>query len=375
MNVLHHLQSFLAVILTFGMVIFLHEAGHFFVCRWLGVRVEKFAFGFGPELIGVTGASGTRFSICALPLGGFVKPAGEDLENSSGKPDEYFGQKWYRRLAIVAAGPAMNYVLAFALFTGVVFLKGMPEVGAAPTIGNMMLGFPADRAGIEIEDTIKAINGKAVKTWDEAASTIHKFPGKEIELTYERAGVSKTIKITPKKDEASGRGVIGIMPKAQYRPASAGEAVKEGLQQCWALTAYTVKTIGSKLWRRERPDLAGPVGIVQMVSRAAHSGWEDLVFLIGLISVAIGFFNILPVPLLDGGHAAMYLWEGASGKPLTKETMAKANGVGIAFLLSLLVFATYNDLRRMREERALRRAPAEQSAPAPTTAPVEQPAR
>jgi regulator of sigma E protease len=357
MNILHHIQSLAAVVLTFGMVIFLHEAGHFFVCRWLGVRVEKFAFGFGPELLGITGSTGTRFSICALPLGGFVKPAGEDLENSSGKADEYFGQSWNRRLAIVAAGPAMNYVLAFTLFTGVVFVKGVPEVGVAPTIGNMMIGFPADRAGIQIDDTIKAINGKEVKTWDEAAGTIHKFPNKEIEVTYERKGEVKSIKITPKKDDASGRGVIGIMPKPVYRSATAGEAVKEGLQQCYQLTAYTIRTIGSKLWRRERPDLAGPVGIVQMVSRAAHSGWEDLVFLIGLISVAIGFFNILPVPLLDGGHAAMYIWEGISGKPLTKETMAKANGVGIAFLLSLLVFATYNDLRRIRDERSMRRQP------------------
>ena len=371
MNILHHLQSAAAVVLTFGMVIFLHEAGHFFVCRWLGVRVEKFAFGFGPELLGITGASGTRFSICAFPLGGFVKPAGEELENSSGKPDEYFGQSWNRRLAIVAAGPVMNYVLAFTLFTGVVFLKGVPEAGMAPTIGNMMVGFPADRAGIQLDDTILAINGKEMKTWDEVANTIHQFPNQALSLTYARKGVSQTIQITPKKDDASGQGVIGIMPKPIYRPAGAGEAMKEGAKQCWALTTFTVKTIVSKISRHERPDLAGPVGIVQMVSRAAHSGWEDLVFLIGLISVAIGFFNILPVPLLDGGHAAMYIWEGVTGKPLTKEAMARANGVGIAFLLSLLVFATYNDVLRIKNERSARKEAAAAPAPAaPAPAPV-----
>jgi regulator of sigma E protease len=362
MNILHHLQSFAAVILTFGMVIFLHEAGHFFVCRWLGVRVEKFAFGFGPELLGITGRSGTRFSICALPLGGFVKPAGEELENSTGKPDEYFGQSWNRRLAIVAAGPAMNYLLAFTLFTGVVYLKGMPEAGTSPVIGNLMLGFPADRAGIQLDDIITKINGEAMKTWEQVAGTIHKHPGKEIVVAYQRGDQTGTVKVTPKKDDATGNGVIGIMPKPVYRAVGFGESVREGGKQCWALTAYTVKTIVSKLSQRQRPDLAGPVGIVQMVSKAAHSGWEDLVFLIGLISVAIGFFNILPVPLLDGGHAAMYIWEGVSGKPLTKETMAKANGVGIAFLLSLLLFATYNDVLRLRGEHAARKPAAEQKA-------------
>lgn len=351
---IYHLQSFVAVIITFGMVIFLHEFGHFIVCRILKVRVEKFAFGFGPELIGFTGKSGTRFQICALPLGGFVKPAGEDFENFNGKPDEYFSQPWNKRLAIVAAGPAMNYILAFVLFTGVVWVKGMPEPGTETRIGNLMVGFPADAAGIELEDRITHVNGKPVATWVELATTIHKFPNKQIEVTVERGAESKKLKITPKKDDASGNGVIGIMPKPVYKAVSAGRALKEGLNQCWQLTAFTVKTIGSKLWKREKPDLAGPVGIVQMVTRAAHSGLEDLVFLIGLISVAIGFFNILPVPLLDGGHAAMYIWEGLSRKKLTKEAVATANGVGIAFLLSLLAFATWNDISRIRTSKLMR---------------------
>lgn len=349
---LHYLQSAAAVILTFGLVIFLHEWGHFILCRVLGVRVERFAFGFGPELFGFTQPkSGTRFSICAFPLGGFVKPAGEDPETSTGKRDEYFGQNWYRRLAIVAAGPAMNYVLAFSLFTGLVWAKGMPESGSAAVIGNMIIGHPADKAGLLIGDEITAVNGQAVATFQDMAGHIHKSPGKEVDLAYRRSGKVSRLKLTPRLDEASGKGVIGIMPQAVYVPAGPLRAMKEGAKQCWSLSAYTVTTILSKVSKRERPDLAGPVGIVQMVSRAAHSGWEDLVFLIGLISVAIGFFNILPVPLLDGGHAAMYIWEGLSGRKITREVMATANGVGIAFLVSLLVFATYNDVLRMKTSR------------------------
>lgn len=350
---LHYLQSAAAVVLTFGLVIFLHEAGHFLLCRMLGVRVERFAFGFGPELLGFTQpATGTRFSICAFPLGGFVKPAGEDPETTTGKQDEYFGQKWHRRLAIVAAGPAMNYVLAFSLFTGLVWAKGMPESGAAAVIGNMIVGHPADLAGLQIGDEITAINGQAVASFADMAAVIHTSAGKELELVYRRDGKVLRVKLTPQLDEASGKGVIGIMPQAIYREVGPLRAMKEGAKQCWSLTAYTVTTILSKVSRRERPDLAGPIGIVQMVNRAAHSGWEDLVYLIGLISVAIGFFNILPVPLLDGGHAAMYVWEGFSGRKITREVMATANGVGIAFLVSLLVFATYNDVLRLKTARA-----------------------
>lgn len=351
------LWSIVAVGLTFGLVIFLHEFGHFIVARRLGVRVEKFAFGFGPELLGVTDSTGTRFSICAIPLGGFVKPAGEDP--SSGvdpKPDEYFGQAWNRRLAIVAAGPAMNYVLAFTLFTGVVWLKGMPVASKEPVIGNLMVGFPADRAGLEIDDRVLAFDGRPLAGWEDLAQSIHRSANKEIALTVERKGEKRVVKVTPKPDETGTRGVIGIMPRADYEPVGFLQAAGEGARQCWAQSKATVTTIAGKLWKRERPDLAGPVGIVQMVHRAAHSGWEDFVFLIGFISVAIGFFNILPVPLLDGGHAVFYLLEGIMGRRPKPEFIEKVNGLGIAFLLSLLVFATYNDVLRIRSERAIQKA-------------------
>ncbi|OGR83690.1 MAG: hypothetical protein A3J74_02400 [Elusimicrobia bacterium RIFCSPHIGHO2_02_FULL_57_9] len=345
------IQSIAAVVLTFGMVIFLHEAGHFILCLWFGVRVERFAFGFGPELIGMTKGS-TRFSVCAFPLGGFVKPAGEELDSYSGREDEYFAQVWYRRLAIVAAGPAMNYVLAFTLFTGVIAVKGLPEPSNEPVIGNLMLGLPADRAGIKLNDRIIAVDGQPVATWEQLASSIHARPEQAVELSVERDGSLSQVTLTPKKDEESGRGVIGIMRMPVYQPVGIFTAAAEGAKQCYALSASTVKSIVAMLGRRQKADLAGPVGIVQMVSRAAHSGWEDLVLLIGFISVAIGFFNILPVPLLDGGHAAMYLWEGLSGRKLTKEAMATANGLGIALLVSLLLFATYSDFHRIRSERA-----------------------
>ncbi len=342
--------SVIAVLITFGLVIFLHEGGHFLVCKYFGVRVERFAFGFGPELLGFT-SSGTRFSLCAIPLGGFVKPAGESIEDCSGHPDEYFSRPPGERLLIVAAGPAMNYVLAFLLFTGVVFGRGMPEPSKEPAIGELAAGMPAAKAGLKEGDLFLRVDSVPVSTWDELASVIHRSPGKSVRIEYQREGVSSTVEVTPQLDPASSHGIIGIMPRVVYKDLGIAGAAREGLHQCWFWTAFTVKTLAQKIYRREKPDLAGPVGIVQMVSRAAHSGIEDLVFLIGLISVAIGFFNLLPIPLLDGGHAVLYAWEALSRRKLTVKVVNYANSLGLAVLMSILLFATYNDIMRIRQER------------------------
>lgn len=364
--------SVIAVLITFGLVIFLHEGGHFLLCKYFGVRVERFAFGFGPELLGFT-SSGTRFSVCAIPLGGYVKPAGESLEDCSGHPDEYFSRPPWERLFIVAAGPAMNYVLAFLLFTGVVFGRGMPEPSKEPVIGETAAGLPAEKAGLKEGDRFLRVDSVAVSTWEDLAALIHRSPGKSVRLEYERGGAVSAVETVPQKDPASSQGIIGIMPRVIYRKIGVIASAGEGLHQCWFWTAFTVKTLAQKIYRRERPDLAGPVGIVQMVSRAAHSGIEDLVFLIGLISVAIGFFNILPIPLLDGGHAVLYAWEGLSRRKLTVKAVNYANSVGLAVLMSILLFATYSDVMRIREER--RAKPAATTAGSPEEARTAAPSQ
>ncbi len=342
--------SVLAVLLTFGLVIFLHEFGHFIVCVKLGIRVERFAFGFGPELIGMTRGD-TRFSICAIPLGGFVKPAGESLDDTTGDPDEYFSRSPWQRLAVVAAGPAMNYILAFVMFFLVVFFKGLPVASNEPILGDLAPDFPAITAGLIKDDRILKAGGMEIATWEDLASFIHKHPQEPVEIQYARSGDVKTLTLTPRLDSATGRGLIGIVPMIDYTSVSFLSAIKHSAGQCWYWTAFTVKQLYSKISKREKPDLAGPVGIVQMVSKAAHSGIEDFVFLIGLISVAIGFFNILPIPLLDGGHGVLYLWEGVSGKKLTTSIVGAANTVGLVFLMSLLCFATFNDIMRIRDGR------------------------
>jgi regulator of sigma E protease len=375
-SVLHFLSStaftVLANVFALGLVIFIHEGGHYIACLRLGVRVEKFAFGFGPELIGVTGRSGTRFSLCAVPFGGFVKPAGEDPATDAAitpKADEYFGQSWYRRLVIVYAGPTMNYVLAFLLYSGLILAKGTAVPSNEAVIGNMMTGFPADAAGFQIGDRVTSFDGRALAGWDDLASSIHRSALKPVTLTVQRGAQTLNLTVTPRKDDSEDRGVIGITPEVTYKPATFREAVTEGASLCWQQTKQTVTTIAAKVWHRQRPDLAGPVGIFQMVSRAARAGWEEYLFFIGFISVAIGFFNFLPFPLLDGGHGAVYFWEGIRGKRPAPETLEKIQTVGFAFLLSLLAFATYNDVLRIRTERAAKAASEAKAAtlPAPSS--------
>ena len=357
--------SILAVLFTFGLVIFLHEFGHFIVCKLTGIKVDAFSFGFGPELYGRTKGD-TRYSLRAVPLGGYVKPAGETLDEVSGAPHEYFSKPWYVRFGVVAAGPLMNYLLAFALFAGVILAVGEPVPSREAVIGDMSPGYPADAAGLKPGDRIVKIDGAAVAGWDEMAARIYASPDREITVAYSRGGAESVVKLTPRRaqDGARERGVIGISPAVAYSPVPVLKGLAMGAHQCWFWTAFTVKTLASNIYHRQKPDLAGPIGIVNIVSKAAHTGLSDLVFLIGLISVAVGFFNLLPIPLLDGGWMVMFLFEGAFRRKVTDKAMVYVNGAGIAFLLSIFLFATYNDIARLVTSHAAKKAAAAQTAPA-----------
>jgi regulator of sigma E protease len=350
--------SIIAVLFTFGLVIFLHEFGHFIVCKLSGIKVEAFSFGFGPELYGRTSGV-TRYSIRAVPLGGYVKPAGENLEEVSGAPDEYFAKPWYTRLGVVAAGPAMNYLLAFTLFSGVILFVGEPVPSNDPVIGDLTQGYPAETAGLKPGDRVLKVDGAGVATWADMAGRISGRMEKEILVTYERGGAEASVKLkTRRAPEGAERGVIGIAPGIAYNRVPLLKGLHMGLHQCWYWTAFTVKTLASNIHKREKPDLAGPIGIVNIVSKAAHTGAPDFFFLIGLISVAVGFFNLLPIPLLDGGHALLYLGEGIFRRKLSAGVMKYVNGAGIAVLMTILLFATYSDIMRMVSSRAAKKAAA-----------------
>ena len=341
----------LIVVFVFSTVVVIHELGHFLVCKALGVRVEQFAVGFGKEIVGFMW-KGTRWSFCLLPLGGYVKPAGEEIENTTGAPDEFFGQPWYGRIAIAVAGPIMNYILAFSCFFLLLFAWGQPAPSNDPVIGEIVAGYPAQASGLIKGDRIVAINGTQVNTWQEASDLIHSNPEKPIDMKIKRnidqVEVEKIVAIVPKKDQQREVGLIGISPDIKMESQNLKESVKKAGDQTVFWTTLTLKYLADSIIHRKKPELAGPIGIVSIVAKVSKQGLPELISLIALISLSLGLFNFFPIPLLDGGHIFLYLLEGILRRPLNKSTVRTANIIGATLLLSVFLFATTQDLARLK---------------------------
>ena len=345
------LISIIGVIFTFGIVIVIHELGHFILCRVVGIKVEEFSFGFGKAIFQFI-KNGTLYSIRIIPLGGYVKPKGEDINEYKGEDDEYFSKKWYERILVVVAGPFMNYLLSFFIFFGIIYFVGKPVPSSSTIIGDVAEGYPAQIAGIKEGDKIISINSVKVKSWKEMTNLIHPSIEKEITIEYERNGEIYNVTLVTKKDPVYNRGVIGIVPKADYESVSIFDAARYSIYQLWYWTNMTIKTLARSIYRLEKPDVAGPIGIINIVSKAAHSQISDFLYLVGLISVAVGFFNLLPIPLLDGGHFILYLFEGIFRKKITPTVIKYVNSTGIVIILSILIFATYNDIMRIYHSKS-----------------------
>ncbi|MBI4063911.1 MAG: RIP metalloprotease RseP [Elusimicrobia bacterium] len=342
----------ISIVLALGLVVFVHESGHFVACRLLKIKVLRFAFGFGKELFGFTRGD-TRYSICAFPLGGFVKPAGEDPEEITGAPDEFFSKSWKARILVALAGPGMNYVLSFALFFFTFWWFGTPEYAKSATVGTVFSGSPAEVAGLKSGDVIERVyiaktkEDVALKEWDDLSRLIHNNPETTFEFKVQRQNQTLKINATSKKDPARGIGLVGIAPQVLYKKEGVVSAVKlsGGELVRWSLSS--VVYLWDRISKGEKPDLAGPVGIVSMMSKAANTGAADFLALLAIISVAIGFFNLFPIPLLDGGHVVFYLWEAVSRRKITRQFLMRANTIGLAILIPIFLFAFYNDLERL----------------------------
>jgi regulator of sigma E protease len=321
----------------------------------LGVRVERFTVGFGPEIVGWSSPRGIRYAICAVPLGGMVKLAGEFLDERQNKPDEFFSQPWYRRNLIALAGPLMNYVLAFALFALVAGVWGIFQPSEQPIVGDMIPGLPAAVAGFHENDRILSINGGAVHSWEEMADVIHKHPEEQLRVAVERAAGSRkasqtlSILLTPKRDPQLGVGLIGIMPKVdKVQPGFKGSFIA-AWRDVRAWTLQPLKYLGTKIRHFEGPkELSGPLGIAQMVTKATREGISYVIYLIAIISTGLGLFNLFPIPVLDGGHILLYTIEGLIRRPLSKRVMQVANAIGLSVVLTIFLYASYQDVLRWR---------------------------
>ena len=336
-------------ILLLGILIAVHEFGHFIAARISGIEVMEFAIGMGPKLIGWTGKSGTKFSLRAIPLGGFCAFYGEDDVEGKSKDDPraYGKQNVWKRIFTVAMGPVMNFVLAFVVAFAFFFCLG--EMVPVPTVDSLMEGYPAAEAGLLPGDEIIEVNGEAIANSDAVIAALS--GGGTAEITIRREGdyATTTLPITPKWNEEDGRYLIGIYFAQERQRLSLGTSVTAAWDNCVrAGTAVFDALKGIFTDPEVRDSVSGPVGAVAVVSQAVQAnGIDAFLSLLMLISVNLGIMNLLPIPGLDGSRIVFHLIEAVRGKPIKPEREALVHLIGMVFLFSLMIFFTYKDIVRL----------------------------
>jgi regulator of sigma E protease len=352
----------LSFLLLIGPLIFIHELGHYFVGRWFGVKADVFSIGFGRELIGWTDRRGTRWKVAALPLGGYVKFAGDMNPASQASPEwlmlpaaerarTFQAKPVFQRFLIVLAGPVTNLVFALMIFTALNFAYG--EFNTPPVIHSIKDRSPAWEAGLRPGDRIAAIDGKAISRFEDIYPQVVLMPGHTLAIDAVRAGHTLRVRATIREftdKDAFGhvfkRGVLGISPAqvVVVRPGP-GEALTRAFTDIRQALATSVQGLGQIVTgTRSVKELGGPLKIAQFSGERASLGWLPFIEFMGIISINLGFINLLPIPMLDGGHLLFYAIEAVRREPLKPEAQEWAFRTGLAALLALMIFVTLNDL-------------------------------
>jgi regulator of sigma E protease len=334
----------IAAIIVFGILIFIHEAGHYLVARLVGVGVHEFSLGFGPRLWGVSKGR-TAYNLRAVPLGGFVRLVGMDPQDEEKDQPYSFARKSVaQRMAVILAGPMMNFVLAVIVLAIVFMFQGLPT--ATTTVNQVLPGYPAAAAGIKVGDRITAIDGEPVRDWTDILWAVGDPKADDTRvLTVERDGRRLTIEVTPVTEE--GKRKIGLLPLIVQEPVGVGKALAGGVEYTGQIVKLIVVFLG-KIFTREAPaDFGGPVRIVAEIGNAAKLGLFSLLQLTAFLSINLGFFNLLPIPALDGARIGFLLWEGVTRSPIDPEKENIVHLVGFTLLILLMVAITYHDIIQM----------------------------
>jgi len=339
----------LAVVFGLGLLIFVHELGHFVMAKIYKVRVLKFAFGFGPELFGFSKGE-TRYAVCALPLGGMVEMAGEYTTEKGApepKPGDYLYCPWYKRMMIAFMGPMMNYILAIFLFCALFSIWGLTVISEESFIGNLAPGMSAQRAGMQEGDKIISIDNVEIKSWEDIMDNMQDKADKQIHISVLRNNEKLDFTFVADKNPITDVGMLGIQPKITMEKTGIFRSAYLSVQMVWLQTAVTVSYLWDKLVKWEKPELAGPVGVIQIMAKSADAGLSSYIRLIAIISVALGLFNLFPIPLVDGGMIVLFIAEGITRKKISMKVVQIYNTIGVGIILLILIFATYSDLIRL----------------------------
>lgn len=323
-------------IILFVLLIFPHELGHFIVAKAVGVKVNEFAFGMGPALFQREKGE-TLYSIRLIPIGGYCAMEGENEESDN--PRSFNNKPGWAKISVLAAGAAMNILIAVLALTIIAAVAGNPTT----TIESVEPDSPAAIAGMEAGDRILRVNDNAIEDWSDVGPAISETPD-QVLITVERDGQEKTLAITPKKTEDE-RYVIGITSKVSHNPAS---AMVNGVKSTWEMTILMFQSL-HMLISGEVPasDIAGPVGIVSMVGDTTSYGWYYFVSLVALMSINLAMINLLPLPALDGGRILFVFIRKITGKMISDDMEGRIHMIGMMILFGLMIFATWNDIVRL----------------------------
>ena len=383
-----------ATALVIGVLVFVHELGHFLAARSVGVRVEKFSVGFPPRFLSITSVnngfdikiffyklidghfkwapvinsrigipgrvgSSTEYTIALIPLGGYVKMAGvidESLDTViTNSPDEFMSKSVIQKIWILSAGVLMNVLIAFILFSGISYVQGKPEViDKGAIIGEVVSGNSADKAGLKSGDEIISINNQSINKWIDLQTVLRPIPNTPIDVDIIRDGKELNFSFTtssnfiPNQNGIDTIGVIGIVPVTIYQPITLTESLNYGLNgtlNSFGMIMLTFKMLGNG--SASISDLGGPIMIGKIAGEAAETGWMPLFTLMALISVNLAFLNILPIPGLDGGQIFIILIEAIIRKPLSLKARLAVQQLGMVFLLMIMVTVMFNDISRL----------------------------
>ena len=360
---LSYVVPFLAVLTV---IVFVHEMGHYLVARWNGVAIQTFSIGFGKELFGWDDKHGTRWRVSAIPLGGYVRFVGD--MNASSTPDNdvianaspelaprlFANKNVWQRIAVVAAGPIANVILTFVILYAL--LLGYGRYYIPPVVGEVIVGSVAEAAGIEAGDTIVSVDGYAVRGFEDFQRLVATSPARAVSIVLDRNSIDQTIVLTPDVAEVQDRfgnnqriGRIGVSRSVEqndvtlYRPGPV-EAVGMTVDEIRFIVQRTAAFLGDFfVGRGDVEQLGGPVKVAKVSGEVATLGIIALINLTALLSLNIGIFNLLPVPMLDGGHLMYYLVEAVRGRPLSMKVQEIGFRFGFALVLALMVFTLFND--------------------------------
>ena len=349
---IHSLHSILAYVVTLGVLVFFHELGHYLAARSQGVVVEAFSIGFGPTLLSWRDKkSGTVWKLSALPLGGYVKMQGwgEQNDGAPAAPGSFSAASLASKALIVVAGPVANLILAFVLFCFLFMTVGQSVI--QPVLSDILPNSPAAAAGLQAGDRVLSVDGTPITDFTQLQEIILAHPGATVPFTLERHGKTVSQQVALGEMNANGRkaGRLGVAgDESSVKHFSPPQAIVAAAQETWSDARGIVTGIAQLIVHRQGlQDLAGPLGIAQITSKVAAMGIVSLVNLVALLSINLGLVNLIPIPVLDGGHLLFYAIEAVFRRPLPAKAQDVGLRIGVAIILSLFLVTTFNDLTRM----------------------------